>query len=248
MFAGGIFLAGSLIHLLPDAVENQALQSISHNFPLTYLLFGVGFLVMLFMDTLANRLSDLYGLYAAFPWVVRPSQEGFHEITGEPQASELGVEQFNLKNFSDLCTLDDPVAFVILVALSFHSMMEGLAIGSQEKAWDIVFAVLAHKFLAAFALGSEFITHQIKNDQYVLGILIFSLMTPMGILIGALITDSSTSDSVSSGICTSLAGGTFLYVAVMEIIPQELRDENKASNCCCLLAGYLAFSLLALWT
>lgn len=130
--------------------------------------------------------------------------------------------------------------------------MEGVAIGSQTKlAWDIALAVIAHKGLAAFALGLELVSHHVPRAKFFFFITLFSLMSPFGIWIGSLtITGTSPDgkDSVASGICTALSGGTFLYVAVMETIPQEL--QNRQDQICKMIAlslGFGFFGLLARW-
>ena len=143
----------------------------------------------------------------------------------------------------------DVVAISIFIGLSFHSIMEGMAVGAHaDPAWDIFFAILAHKGLAAFALGLELIHHGVDASSFRLCILLFSLMTPMGILIGSYLIEETSEDSMTAGICTALAGGTFLYVAVIEILPQEMQSlKNRNTKCVCFFAGYLAFGILGLW-
>lgn len=140
------------------------------------------------------------------------------------------------------------LAFVVFIALSFHSIMEGMGIGaSSHAAWDILVAILAHKSLAAFALTQELVHHRVALRRVLASIAVFSLMTPVGILLGALLVDTST-ETVSSGVCSALAGGTFLFVAAMEVIPQELqRREHLMPKCAALLAGYTAMGVLSIW-
>lgn len=152
--------------------------------------------------------------------------------------------------------------------------MEGLAIGSQNTdAWDIFIAIFAHKAFAAFALGLELVSHCVQGWRMVWSMLIFSFMTPLGIGIGSLcvwIGSSSSSssssssggtyetddddittqaqESLASGICTALSGGTFLFVAVMEIIPQELQNrKDQGWKCTSLVLGYLFFGVLGIY-
>ena len=47
-FAGGIFLGAGLIHMLPDAQEG--LGTLGVNFPLTFLICAIGFLMILFLE------------------------------------------------------------------------------------------------------------------------------------------------------------------------------------------------------
>uniref|UniRef100_M4BMB1 Uncharacterized protein n=1 Tax=Hyaloperonospora arabidopsidis (strain Emoy2) TaxID=559515 RepID=M4BMB1_HYAAE len=141
------------------------------------------------------------------------------------------------------------LALVVFIALSFHSVMEGMGMGaSSTPAWDILIAILAHKSLAAFALALELLHHDVPRMQLLSSIAVFSLMTPMGILFGRLLVDT-TQATPAGGVCAALAGGTFLFVAIMEIIPRELQDPRyQLEKCSALLAGYGVMGVLSLWT
>ncbi|KAH7476399.1 hypothetical protein KRP22_000239 [Phytophthora ramorum] len=141
------------------------------------------------------------------------------------------------------------LALVVFIALSFHSVMEGMGMGaSSTAAWDILVAILAHKSLAAFALALEFVHHNVSQKQLLSSVAIFSLMTPTGILFGRLLVDTNHA-TPAAGVCAAFAGGTFLFVAIMEIIPQELQDPRyQIEKCSALLAGYGAMGVLSLWT
>ena len=56
MFAGGIFLAASMIHLLPDVTENPALASLGC--PSADESHGLGFILMVFVDNFAQVVHE----------------------------------------------------------------------------------------------------------------------------------------------------------------------------------------------
>ncbi|GLE06270.1 hypothetical protein PINS_up015517 [Pythium insidiosum] len=146
---------------------------------------------------------------------------------------------------------ENPIlAFVVFVALSFHSVMEGMGIGAAKgAAWDIFIAILAHKALAAFALSLELLHHKVARERLVTTLAVYSTMTPLGILLGSLLAGSAQGESAASGICSALAGGTFLFVAVSEIIPQELsRGTDLVGQSAALVTGFLLMGLLSIWT
>ncbi|CAN0125462.1 unnamed protein product [Ectocarpus fasciculatus] len=63
-------------------------------------------------------------------------------------------------------------------------------------------------------------------------------MTPLGILLGAIIENDGEDDSAGA-VCVALAAGTFLYVSLMEVLPPELAStENGWSKMGSLLAGF----------
>ena len=382
MVAGGVFLAASLLHLLPDAAHNVALQdwqcpssSDSNNqldeihgnddsdcgFPWAYFFFGVGFLLVLLLETFAHALERIYGLgedhgddeetetdspmlLPQAKLILPQSQSHQHDHSHQhPPANEpphshnnstaqrpssvrssslsesipliLNTESTlyyntasndhrkhpnSLSNCDDeddatssLMTVDcrktiiahmhvqsllgthsqrksidtdsmilvdnplTPVAALVFVALSFHSIMEGLAMGAQlTPAWDIFAAIVAHKALAGFALGQELLSHHMSRQRLCTSILVFAGMTPLGVLLGWWTTRLSlenpthgdATESAASGICVALAGGTFLFVAVMEIIPQEMQDKQMLRwKSLALLAGFGGFGILARW-
>jgi zinc transporter 1/2/3 len=147
------------------------------------------------------------------------------------------------------------VAMELFVALSFHSVLEGLGIGAQtEAAWGVFLAIVLHKGLAAFALGSGLVQSAMPAARVTLYMVVFSFMSIVGILVGWAVTADSSEDSAAAGICVALASGTFIYVAVMEVIPQEFPRSGKAAGpmdttkMAALCIGYAVFGLLAKWS
>ena len=55
----------------------------------------------------------------------------------------------------------------------------------------------------------------------------FAMMTPMGILIGFLLQNSMSSNPWIADIFICIASGTFLYVAICEIMIPEFSEEKK---------------------
>ena len=93
---------------------------------------------------------------------------------------------------------------------------------------------MAHCFLQASA--AKFWT--------VIGL--FSCATPLGIATGYAFSEMGP-PAVSAAM-SALASGTFLYVAMMEVIPKELEDpSHRGLKMVALLLGFGAMSLLAVW-
>jgi len=141
---------------------------------------------------------------------------------------------------------------IVLLALSFHSVMEGLGLGASNSTsfFGIFLAIMGHKMLAAFALGT--ILHNCYSaNTYITMMVSFSLATPIGALCGMLLTNGADS-SVATGVCTALAAGTFLHVAAMEVIPQELHNnkhgQSRVSKLIAMVIGFVLFTCLVLIT
>ncbi|KAI9905216.1 hypothetical protein PsorP6_013734 [Peronosclerospora sorghi] len=203
-----------------------------------------------------SRAAEMDNL-AMTPCHAHENSHDLQEIRHYGTQGEAVGRSFHIKNEKEephshihgIVKANSFLAFVVFIALSFHSVMEGMGIGaSSTPAWDILIAILAHKSLATFALALEFVHHNVPRKQLLSSIALFSLMTPMGIVLARLLVDSNHA-TPAGGICAAFAGGTFLFVAIMEIIPQELQDPRyQIEKCCALLAGYGLMGVLSLWT
>ena len=66
-------------------------------------------------------------------------------------------------------------------------MFEGLAIGLQQDQQGLVnlfIAVIAHKSVMAFSLGLTLAQARLKFKQYAISVIIFTMASPIGMLIG----------------------------------------------------------------
>lgn len=74
----------------------------------------------------------------------------------------------------------------LLLALVFHSLMEGLATGLSSDLGSIaafLVAIFGHKWAAALSLGFEFIDLK-PVWAFIVFTVVFSIATPLGIVIG----------------------------------------------------------------
>lgn len=121
-------------------------------------------------------------------------------------------------------------AICLFVALSFHSMMEGIGLGTTKKASMLIsisIAILAHKSLAAFALGSALCKTNLSARHFGVMAIVFSSGTPAGIAIGSFV--AANFDGPEAAVCTAIAAGTFLQISMMEIIPSVLQQVTAES-------------------
>jgi len=144
--------------------------------------------------------------------------------------------------------------YVLTVILSVHSIIAGISLGLETHVSTsivILLAILFHKGSAAFALmvslhGSGVGTARQK------GILVtFVTMTPLGLLIGSLAAAALTGNRaiLLEGAFDALAAGTFLYVAVLDIIDEELSiPEDKLAKFALIVIGIAFMAMLAVWT
>lgn len=73
--------------------------------------------------------------------------------------------------------------FLVVLALSFHAVFEGLAVGlesSVEKVWYLFAAIATHKLVIAFCVGVELVMSKTKTLLVFLYIGTFAIVTPLG--------------------------------------------------------------------
>ena len=119
---------------------------------------------------------------------------------------------------------------VLLIALSMHSVFEGIALGLTSDfsaTINIMIALILHKPAAAISLGVSITKNFVEKNEEKKGILllfIFSIATPIGIMIGMALQQSS---DIVEVIFNSFAAGTFLYIAASEVIVEEFSMPDR---------------------
>lgn len=143
--------------------------------------------------------------------------------------------------------------YILIAILSIHSIIAGIALGTENQMGQsivIAIVVLAHKGSAAFALAISMIKAQMQKTKIIKMIVMFSFMTPIGIVIGTIMSNllSSTASEFSIALFDALAAGTFIYIAIMEIFHEEFQDRtNLYLKLVMAILGVLFMALLAVW-
>eukprot|EP01029_Cantina_marsupialis_P015826 TRINITY_DN3482_c0_g2_i1.p1 TRINITY_DN3482_c0_g2~~TRINITY_DN3482_c0_g2_i1.p1 ORF type:complete len:397 (-),score=135.01 TRINITY_DN3482_c0_g2_i1:321-1511(-) len=118
-------------------------------------------------------------------------------------------------------------AILLFLALSFHSVIAGLALGTSTEdktVLNLLIAILCHKTLAAMALGSRMLASTMNTKHFIAMSLAFSLTTPVGIIVGVVV--SGESEDTWTHMVQAFAAGTFLFVALFELIGKEFKSKS----------------------
>ncbi|XP_064619241.1 zinc transporter ZIP1-like [Lineus longissimus] len=135
-------------------------------------------------------------------------------------------------------------SMILVIALSLHSVFEGLAVGLQptsEEVLQIFSALVLHKCILAFSLGLNLMQSKFGRGATIRANLLFSITSPVGIGIGIAIVDLSESmySSLANGLLQGIACGTFLYVTFFEVLPHEFNNsDNRLLKLFFLILGY----------
>ena len=148
----------------------------------------------------------------------------------------------------DLVT-QNPRAFypyLLMALLSVHSFIVGVSLGLEHHvlaAIVIVVGVLAHKASETFALMVSTHTAGLAARAQKIILTLFAAMTPVGVAVGLLATntlgENETATAWAIGLFNSFAAGTFIYMAIVEMIDAELarRDVRVAKFVMSVITG-----------
>lgn len=132
------------------------------------------------------------------------------------------------------------VGWAALVGLTVHALTAGVALaavqGSEHLAGVMLLAILAHKGFESFSLASVFGMTGAGRGKIIAMVIGFSLVTPLGLLLGGQVTSFLGTAGLS--LLTSLSAGTFLYVCLCELLPEVFhRREDGPWKIALLLMG-----------
>ncbi|XP_060520494.1 zinc transporter ZIP1-like [Cylas formicarius] len=151
-------------------------------------------------------------------------------------------------------SLDDAIknsfsGFLAVLALSFHAVFEGLAVGlesSVQKVWYLFAAIATHKLVIGFCVGIELVTSKTKTLLVVLYIGTFAVVTPLGIGIGILLRETeSDQEDITCVVLQGMAAGTLLYVVFFEVLSRERGNQHSGIwQLLAILAGFVVMFAL----
>lgn len=258
-FGGGVFLATCFNALLPavrDKVTEVFVQlKVNSDYPLAETMMMLGFFLTVFVEqtilTFRKEKPSFINL------------ETFNAGGGSEAGSDSeydtpfipasrhrghGHSHFSPADLSNA----GPLRLISLVlALSAHSVFEGLALGLQEdavKLGSLFLGVAVHETLAAVALGVSIAKAALgMKDAAKLAVTV-SLMIPLGVVLGISIESAQTlTGSIVSVVLQGFAAGTFLFVTFFEILSREFEDkQDRLLKVLFLVMGYGALAALVL--
>ncbi len=230
-FAGGVLLAAGLIHLLGDSAGGFAEVWPDVDYPWAFAIAAIAFLVILGIERVAPRTARM--------------PAGSAHLGADPESDAIAAA----------ASEDTSYPYLLLLTLSIHSIIAGMALGAQQSLAGfvvIVIAILAHKSAAGFALGVSL--HRIgvplgRARSLIIG---FAVMTPIGIVLGTVVAAllDDTGEQVFEALFDAIAAGTFLYIASLDIIREEFLPPRKDRRVRWLwaAAGLTLMAVVAVWT
>ncbi len=240
--------------------------------------------------SLGNALAGGIFLGAGFVHLLPEADEALRDVVDYPLAPLLAALGVGLLLLMDRVVLEgrnsllgqeeEPTkppfyAFVLLIVLSVHSIIAGMALGLQPEAaaaMVVTLGILFHKGSAAFALIVT--AHSAGNRKLWQMLWLFSIMTPIGIVLGTVAGEvlEGRASLLFEGSFNAIAAGTFMYVAVMDVLDAEMsrerdriahyvrsalmgdddvgmpeQDRDRALKFALVLTGIAAMAVMGLW-
>lgn len=229
--AGGVLAGAGLVHLLSDAVNGFRTLAPGMDYPVAFVLAGAGFLLILLIEAVIAPAGE-HG--------EAPFHCGFEGASHEIRPWSHKAQRH-------------PYSFILLLVLSVHSIIIGMALGAQRSltsALAIFIAIMAHKGMAGFALGVSYRRTSVPLRRIAPVAVFFACMTPLGILASTAVDSliPSGSRELFEAIFNSIGAGTFLYIATLDIIRTEFElPGDNWQKWLLAVAGFAIMAILAIW-
>ncbi len=187
------------------------------------LALGTGMLLgTIFLHMLPDAMSDhgypilvLLGLMTVFiveKLVFGQSQSGTHSLIGLTAFFGLSIHAF-------------------IAGFSFTFLLFGTNIPRT-----LLVSLIIHKLSETFALSSVFLLAGYSKRKAIKLIIIFSLFTPIAMILGVMLVKTVVADYVEAA--AAIATGTFLYVALADLLPEVFHHKKgRWWNLAALLFG-----------
>lgn len=127
-FAGGVFLGTSLIHFLSDS--NETFRDLTtKTYPFSFMLACAGYLLTMFGDCVVLFVTGISSQREAK--VVELEGGTTPQLQQEQEARELAImdHTHNATNLAFMKTSSVGDTILLILALCFHSVFEGIAVG-----------------------------------------------------------------------------------------------------------------------
>jgi len=221
-FAGGLFLSAGFIHLLGETHDVLDAE-IPGALPFALFLSSLGFLATFFFEKVF--FADYHTHDSGDRLLLKNNTDegekhyGTSEIISDKEQHKQHIASHPW------------VPYILLIVLSAHSMISGIAIGVQsnvDSALPLFIAIVSHKWIEAIAVSVSLMRMDLPRKKFLILIIVYTMMEPIGLVIGTVITTFLGKDStyLIEAVAGAIASGTFIYVATMDIMIEEFSQSK----------------------
>lgn len=140
------------------------------------------------------------------------------------------------------------ISYLLMIVLSIHSILEGLVLGIESDTkyvMTLFIVIMAHKGAAAFSIITNMLMNHIARYKIIISLVLFSLATPLGILLGKTLLDTNwlETNRYIQPYFDAIAAGTFIYIAISH--NPYRNPHNHTVNISLGIFGLLAMAFLS---
>ncbi|ONK60569.1 uncharacterized protein A4U43_C08F19960 [Asparagus officinalis] len=226
-----------MMHFLSDSNETFG-DLTEKEYPFAFMLASAGYVITMLADcvisnvVLANKgVRDVERGNVAQDKVDSNSTKPHSQPEGPHGGAHNQSVEYVLSHAS---SLGDSI--LLIVALCFHSVFEGIAIGVAENkadAWKALWTISLHKIFAAIAMGIALL--RMIPDRPLISCaayaFAFAISSPVGVAIGIII-DATTEGHVADwifAISMGIACGIFIYVAINHLLAKGYQPQQPVA-------------------
>jgi len=217
--SAGIFLGAIFLHLLPELAAGTASASsdgAGHSHDLQFV---------------APWAAALFGLVLLF-FIEKIWLTG-HAPHGPAKHAHAGHAHDAHGRVAHAEAADNPhrvVWFATFIGLSVHSFATGLGYSAVAAdpalMWTFLGSIAVHKASETFSLATIMRLAGLPDGRVLTSLAIFCLAEPAGLIAGTLFRSEGAPQGVQP-LLTGLACGTFLYVAVGNLLPEVFHGSSE---------------------
>lgn len=117
------------------------------------------------------------------------------------------------------------------IGLSVHACVDGLTLAAallagEEVGLMALIGMGIHKFVVLFSLSSTFLLTDYTKKQSLIYLFVFALLTPIAGLVSFFILNGMSVEGMV-GLPLAFSAGTFMYVALCNMIPEAFHRKNQ---------------------
>ncbi|KAI8900966.1 ZIP zinc transporter-domain-containing protein [Globomyces pollinis-pini] len=246
MFGIGIIAGTAWIHLLPHAF----LKFSSPCLPESMSRYGISFV-------------GLFGLIAAFlVQLLEVSSSRHNHSSHAHEEHVLPIEEKESPELTHIQHSSIIGTYVLEFGILSHSLIIGLALGvcPDDEYTTLLIAVAFHQLFEGLALGSLIATTVLSLTTKIYLGLLYPLTTPLGVVIGILVRESFNQNAAAAiviqGTLDSLSSGILIYTTYCSLMGAEINHHSgfkgyspmfKVACFLMMYVGASAMAILALW-
>jgi zinc and cadmium transporter len=213
-FSAGVMLGAAFFHMLPEALHEGGVPSLS------WALGGFLFLFLLERYVLVHFCKEEEAEGCEVHGLPARTDEHAHHDHQHGAGGTVGVAAF--------------------IGMSLHTLADGFALGTSIEigvGTSVFLAILFHKMPSSFSLAAILLNERYAARRALLLSGAFTLMVPVGALLYFVLADHFDHERFGAA-ALAFSAGTFLHLAVADLIPDlHRRKDDRLVLSVALLAG-----------